>query len=82
MSGEEPIAVEIVLASPNDVTVSEVVNAVTVDESEPTRVYVSVPGVSGNQGPQGPIGVQGNQGATGSQGAQGFQGPQGNQGTH
>lgn len=74
MNCEEPIAVEVVLASPNDVTVSEVINAVTVDESEPTRVYVSVPGVAGNQGPQGPRGYQGPQG---SQGPQGFQGVQG-----
>jgi hypothetical protein len=88
MSGEEPVAVEIVVASPNDVTVSEVVNTVIVDESEPTRVYVTVPGVAGNQGPQGPTGatgaastITGPQGPTGATGAAstvtGPQGPQG-----
>lgn len=42
--------VELVLQSPNEVTVSEIQNTVTVSEVDPTQVFVQFPGMSGPAG--------------------------------
>ena len=54
MTEEQQISVEVVVAAPNDVTVSEVVNTVYVNEDSPTEVTVYTPGIQGASGPAGP----------------------------
>lgn len=65
------------------VTITQVVNGVTIERPPPTVVEVSRVGIPGPQGPQGdmgPVGPQGPQGETGATGSQGIQGPPGEQG--
>jgi hypothetical protein len=77
MTEEQQISVEVVVAAPNDVTVSEVVNTVYVNEDSPTEVTVYTPGIQGASGPAGPAGPIGPTGSMGGQGIQGATGPAG-----
>lgn len=71
MTDEQPLSVEVVVAAPNDVTVSEIVNTVYVNEDSPTEVTVYTPGIQGASGPAGPPGPAGATGATGPTGPTG-----------
>ena len=75
MTDEQPISVEVVVAAPNDVTVSEVVNTVVVNEDAPTEVTVYTSGIQGASGPAGPQGPQGDIGPQGETGPTGPPGP-------
>lgn len=46
----EVTTVELVLQAPNEVTVSEIQNTVTVNEVDPTQVFVQFPGTQGPAG--------------------------------
>lgn len=48
--------VQVVVQSPNEVTISEITNTVEVVEDGETNVYVTLPGTQGIQGPVGPQG--------------------------
>lgn len=65
---EQPNLVEVIVVPPNDVNVSEVFNAVHVDEDAPTEVRVSMLGVQGPVGPTGSTGPTGPDGIIGPTG--------------
>lgn len=81
MTDEQAVSVEVVVAAPNDVTVSEVVNTVVVNEESPSQVTVYTPGIQGASGPTGPAGASGPTGPAGVAGPTGPTGPTGPAGT-
>ncbi len=46
----QPTTVQVVVQTPNEVAITELKNTVTVNESDPTEVYVAIPGVQGPRG--------------------------------